>query len=687
MATAATAGRPDREYWVLWGVALAVLCSSAYAAAATGVVGQMPRIWLFSTVAFSWMTLDWNEDGRLLPRLTPPFVLTVGATALLACTTALLMDAPTSDVIRSVVGVPLQAFLMAFLYRSGRRTLQSPHHPHLDGVGPWRNAWARNWAPTCARDLGLLAGSALVSGAVGLLLGAVPGLHLGEVSTSVALQWMSHVFVVSSVGGATTLITFATWSPASLREPWLRILAVWLVSVGLLSWVYATGAVTMAWLAVLPVVFVALNRGLWVTNTFGLLVGLVSILLSPALNTLDGRSNLVRGSSHLVPLGSVMDLVVSTFILVSLLVAQLSQRRAQLVDDLERERSRVRRRAEMLQNVFEAMQDGVVVVDRHLAVRMHNPAAVTLLGRPFPKGRPESWTGWFGITRIDGTPLSDSELIASDFMNLGIHGGQRILRQSVTRVSSDPADGWMIFLTDNTEHHARLRELSGFAGVVAHDLRAPLTSVEGWLEMAEESLASRDPDEASALLARARASNRRMREVISDWLDYTVVREGTLELADVPLTTPVRAVMAQVAEIGPHVFTVDTPHHVSADLGLVRQLLANLIGNASKFVRHGETPTITVRSMTDVAGWIRVDVIDEGIGLPVGEEDRIFEDYHRAAGAAQSREGFGMGLAACRRIVERHGGQISAHTNDRGGATFSFTLPAAEWADELTGLE
>ncbi|WP_145965132.1 ATP-binding protein [Nocardioides daphniae] len=436
--------------------------------------------------------------------------------------------------------------------------------------------------------------------------------------------------------------------------------------------------VNMAWLAVLPVVYVALTHGPWVTNTFGLLIGLVSILFSPSLNTIENADSPV-------PLGTVMDLVVSTFILVALLVAQLSQRREQLVEDLERERGRARRRLEILQNVFESMHDGVILVDRHLDIRMYNGAAVTLLGRSFPASPPESWTSWFGLTRLDGSSLSDQELIEAAYINLGVDDGSRLLRQTVTRVSADPEDGWMLFLTDITEHHARLQELSGFAGLVAHDLRSPLTSLEGWLEMAEEALSSRDPEEAGALLVRARASNRRMREVISDWLDYTVVREGALFLEAFPLATPVRAVVAHASETGPHVFTVDTPHHVRADLGLVRQLLANLIGNASKFVRPGATPTITVRSVPDQRGWVRVEVSDEGIGLPVGEEDRIFDDYHRASGAAQDKEGYGMGLAACRRIVERHGGQISACTNERGGATFAFTLPAAQWpADSST---
>lgn len=677
--TASATVQPDRGYWTLWGVAAGVLVVSGYAAAATGVVGQMPHVWLFTTVAFTWLTLNWTEETPL-PRPSPHLGATVAAMAALAGTTSLLMEADLGDTLRTMVGVPAQAFVTAWLYRTGRRLTDSPPHPVLDGVGAWRNTWVRTWVPTSAVDLALLGVAALASGVVGLVVGAAPGLYWGNVDGGVAAQWLTHAFVVASVGGATTLISFGTWSPADVDQPWGRILLVWVVSVAVLWWVYATGAVNMAWLAVLPAIFVALSYRMWVTSTFGLLVGLVSILLSPALNTFPAAGGPV-------PLRSVMDLLVSTLILVSLLVAQLNQRRMQLLADLAAEQADARRQAEVLQNVFETMRDGVVLVDRELNVRMHNGASVTLLGRGFPPERPRSWTDHFHLTRLDGTPLTEDELITSSHLTLRIAGTPRVLRQTAARITEDPETRWMIFFTDVTEHQARLQELSGFAGVVAHDLRAPLSSLEGWLEMAEESLSARDPEEASALLARARASNWRMRQVIEDWLAYTVEREGALELTNLPLAEPVALVLAQAQEAGPHEAVVEAPHVVRVDAGLVRQLFANLIGNAKKFVRPGQTPCIEVVSHPDADGMVRVDVVDHGIGLPVGEEERIFDDYHRAPGEALDREGFGMGLAACRRIVQRHGGVISARTNEHGGATFTFTLPAAEAAGAANGDE
>src|SRR5690606_14535261 len=129
--------------------------------------------------------------------------------------------------------------------------------------------------------------AALVSSPVSLLIGAAPGLHFGGISTSLALQWTAHILVTVAVGGSIILITFATWSPADLDQPWGRILLLWLFSVATLAWVYATGTATMAWLSVLPILLVAMTCRIWTTSTFAILVGLVNISLSPTLNTIE----------------------------------------------------------------------------------------------------------------------------------------------------------------------------------------------------------------------------------------------------------------------------------------------------------------------------------------------------------------------------------------------------------------
>jgi signal transduction histidine kinase len=172
-----------------------------------------------------------------------------------------------------------------------------------------------------------------------------------------------------------------------------------------------------------------------------------------------------------------------------------------------------------------------------------------------------------------------------------------------------------------------------------------------------------------------------MERVIGGWINYTVVREGNLTpervvLGDI-ITDVVGARAGSAVEPGPRI-EVTAPHAVRADRDLTRQLLANLVGNAVKFARPGVPATIAIHSRHDAEpGWIRIDVADQGLGLPPGQESLIFEEFHRAPEHADGVDGTGLGLSLCRKIVARHGGGIAAFNNEHGGATFSLTLPAA----------
>ena len=112
---------------------------------------------------------------------------------------------------------------------------------------------------------------------------------------------------------------------------------------------------------------------------------------------------------------------------------------------------------------------------------------------------------------------------------------------------------------------------------------------------------------------------------------------------------------------------------VAADPVLLRQVVDNLLGNALKYVVPGEEPKVEVTGeATD--GLVVISVADHGIGLPGGEHDRIFDEFHRAH--YRDYEGSGLGLSICRRIVSRHGGTIVARDNPAGrGTVFEFTLP------------
>ncbi|MET7419064.1 ATP-binding protein [Dactylosporangium sp. NPDC005555] len=235
----------------------------------------------------------------------------------------------------------------------------------------------------------------------------------------------------------------------------------------------------------------------------------------------------------------------------------------------------------------------------------------------------------------------------------------------------------------------REAELTAFAGVVAHDLRSPLTAIGGFTEFVRESLGDRlcgqEHRGEREVLDRTLATTARMRRLIDDLLGYAAARDAVLDARDLDLRAAVDDVVTErlaAQAVDPttpaaQIFVGAMPS-VHADPALLRQLLDNLIGNALKYTPPGQPARVDVCA-TPHGDWVRVDVADRGIGIPEGEHDAIFTGFHRAHRAA-GYVGTGLGLAICQRVVERHGGTISANDNPGGGARLSFTLPTAQSA-------
>jgi signal transduction histidine kinase len=128
------------------------------------------------------------------------------------------------------------------------------------------------------------------------------------------------------------------------------------------------------------------------------------------------------------------------------------------------------------------------------------------------------------------------------------------------------------------------------------------------------------------------------------------------------------------------VITVDPAlPDVLAEPVLLRQVVDNLVGNAVKYVAPGVRPEIDVRGqVVDGADppMVLIEVVDNGIGIPMGQHDRVFDTFHRAH--QNGYRGSGLGLSIVKRIVERHGGTATAHDNaDGGGTTMRVSFPAA----------
>ena len=187
-------------------------------------------------------------------------------------------------------------------------------------------------------------------------------------------------------------------------------------------------------------------------------------------------------------------------------------------------------------------------------------------------------------------------------------------------------------------------------------------------------------EEGKDYLQRMLAAVGRMQSLIDALLDYSRVTTKAQPHIPVDLNEVVREVLtdldARIEETGGQVELEHVPT-VEADPDQMRQLFQNLIGNGLKF--HGEEkPIVRIHSLPCSNGVCQVQVSDNGIGFDQKEAEKIFAPFQRLHGRYSAYKGTGMGLAICKKIVERHGGTISASSKPGKGSIFMVVLPLSE---------
>ncbi|NJO36336.1 MAG: PAS domain-containing protein [Rhizobiales bacterium] len=227
------------------------------------------------------------------------------------------------------------------------------------------------------------------------------------------------------------------------------------------------------------------------------------------------------------------------------------------------------------------------------------------------------------------------------------------------------------------------RELEAFASIASHDLQEPLRKVEAFGDRLKRKYEPELGDDGKMYIDRMQSAVSRMRALINDLLDYSRVTTKGKPFEAVDLTEILRDVVSdlevRIEEVRGEV-TYDRLPVIDADRTQLRQLFQNLIANALKFHRQDERPRVVIRTETVDAGrhgnqrCCRIDVADNGIGFEMKYADRIFGIFQRLHSRAEF-EGTGIGLATCRKIIERHDGEIRVASVCGQGTTFTIDLP------------
>jgi light-regulated signal transduction histidine kinase (bacteriophytochrome) len=221
------------------------------------------------------------------------------------------------------------------------------------------------------------------------------------------------------------------------------------------------------------------------------------------------------------------------------------------------------------------------------------------------------------------------------------------------------------------------RCLARFAFIASHDLQEPLRKIQAFGDLLKSHYSSRLDERGQDYIERMQGAAGRMQSMLKGLLDYSRVTIQGKPFAKIDLHQIAIEVLSdlevRMAKTGAQVELGDLPE-IEADPMQMRQLLQNLIGNAIKYHRPEVPPVVSVYTGSPVSPeFVQIVVQDNGIGFEMSCLDQLFKPFHRLHGKS-AYEGSGMGLAICRKIVERHEGSITARSVPGEGSNFLVTL-------------
>jgi signal transduction histidine kinase len=230
------------------------------------------------------------------------------------------------------------------------------------------------------------------------------------------------------------------------------------------------------------------------------------------------------------------------------------------------------------------------------------------------------------------------------------------------------------------ELEAASRHKSEFLANMSHELRTPMNAILGFTELIQDGVYGEVPAKIIAMLERIQANGRHLLGLINDVLDLSKIEAGQLKLetTDYALRDVVQTVQATTESLAAekrlklHIELPDVLPPARGDERRIAQVLLNLVGNAIKFTEAGEIiVSVAVEDTT-----FEIAVTDTGPGIPVDEQQKIFEEFHQVdSSSTRKKGGTGLGLSIARKIVELHGGRIWVDSEVGRGSTFRFTLP------------
>ena len=358
------------------------------------------------------------------------------------------------------------------------------------------------------------------------------------------------------------------------------------------------------------------------------------------------------------------------------LAIELGQRAAVAVDN-----ARLYREAERGANAARALAyvaDGVVLLDRDGTVRHWNPAAAAITGvsEDAALGQPvgEVVPAWDMLT-TQVQLLAPGSTPRPVTVPIVVGGHERWVAVSGVKFG----DGTVYALQDVTEERMLEKTRSDFVATASHELRTPLAAVYGAVRTLRRDDVQLSEFDRAQFLEMIESEATRLAKIVDQILLAGQLDADALEL-ELSDCNPAEVAAGVIESAATHLpesislsLDADEPPQIACDPNKLRQVLVNLVDNAVKYSPGGGEVVLRVRGDN---GSCRIDVLDEGLGIPSGEQSRIFEKFYRLdPQQTQGVGGSGLGLYICRELVERMDGRLTVESELGKGSRFSVVLP------------
>lgn len=347
--------------------------------------------------------------------------------------------------------------------------------------------------------------------------------------------------------------------------------------------------------------------------------------------------------------------------------------------------------------LFARTTDAMIALDQDFFVRDVNPAACTTLSRTFDALVNQRCPNVLGCRNLNRMPLCGTSScpltrvlalgpLPSEELLLGTDPGHSSeVSVSVTPLTINRRRCAVLTVRDLSALKVANQVRANFVSMVSHELRNPLNSVNGFVDLLLEGHMGTLTEEQHTYLGYTQEGISQLVSIVEDILFMSRSDAGQFEIRqeEIHFQSLVRLVMQVIATLQPQAFKagvllrhniVEELPSLYADPQRIKQVLSNLVANAIKYTPPGGTVTVSVQQHDDQ--FEKISVSDTGYGIRVEDRPHIFERFYQANHSWQSKMGgYGLGLSIAKLIVEQHGGTIDFDTQLNKGTTFYFTMP------------